>query len=156
MKRLLFSVAMLLALAGAAQATARDTTARAPVLAATASGLTYHVFYADPISLQPVAHGRSWTTAGFMASSRSPDGTWLAVVRNDGAALRFVRLATMRFEGSAQFGRFGDVHPIAWLSKRLLVVSTGFPGSESAVVGIDAAESEGRLATAPRRRGRSR
>ncbi len=138
MRRWLVSLAVLLALAGAAQAAVRATTARKPVLAATASGLTYHVFHADPISLRPVAGGRSLATDGFMAASQSPDGTWLAVVRNDGAAVRFVRLATMRLEGKVQFGRLADVHPIAWLSERLLVASTGFPGSTSAVVGIDA------------------
>src|SRR3954454_13626943 len=61
MRRLLVSVAVLVALAGAAQATARDTAARKPVLAATASGLTYHVFYADPVSLRALAGRRSWS-----------------------------------------------------------------------------------------------
>src|SRR3954463_4146008 len=119
MRRLLLAVALLLALAGAAQATARDSAARTPVLAATASGLTYHVFYADPVSLRAVAGRRSWSSVGFSAASRSPDGAWLAVVTNNGATLRFVRLATMRTSGSLELGR--GAQPIAWLSKRLLV-----------------------------------
>ncbi len=139
MRRLLISVAVLVALTGAAQATARDTAGRKPVLAATASGLTYHVFRADPISLRPVAGGRSWSSAGFTDVSRSPDGTWLAAVGTDGSTLRFIRLSTMRSAGSVQlgYGRFVDLHPLAWLSKRLLVARFyGSLGQE--VAGIDA------------------
>src|SRR4051812_26282006 len=130
MKRLLTTLAVLLTLAGAAQATARDTAARKPVLAATASGLTYHVFRADPITLRPVAGGRSWASGSLIAASRSPDGTWLAVVGNDGRTLRVVRVGTMRSAGSLQFG--AAVNLIGWLSNRLLVASKGY-----AVVGID-------------------
>src|SRR3954447_13609386 len=97
MRRLLLSVAVLLALSGAAQATARETVARKPVLAATASGLTFHVFQADPVTLRPV--GRSWASAGWTDASRSPDGKWLVVVGNDRSTIRFVRLATMRSAG---------------------------------------------------------
>src|SRR3954471_14500707 len=137
MTRLLSSLAVLLALAGAAQATARETAARKAGLAATASGLTYRVFRADPISLRPVAGGRSWASAGFMDTLPSPDGTWLAALRNDGSAIRLVRLARMRLEGNVRFGRV-EVRPVAWASDQLLVASTGLPGSTGALVGIDA------------------
>src|SRR4051812_42720389 len=137
MTRLLSSLAVLLTLAGAAQATARETAARKPVLAATASGLTYRVFRADPISLRPVAGGRSWASAGFMDTLRSPDGTWLAALRNDGSAIRLVRLARMRLEGNVRFGRV-QVRPGGWASDQLLVASTALRGTPGAVVGIGA------------------
>jgi hypothetical protein len=141
MRRLLAALAMLLALVGAAQATARDAAARKPVFAATASGLTYHVFRADAVTLRPVAGGRSWASDGFMSVSRSPDGQWLAAVSNNERTLRFVRLATMRSEGSVTLGRYAGLHPVGWLSKRLLVAWTGY-GAAGSVVGIDAASHD--------------
>jgi hypothetical protein len=136
MRRLLLVVAVLLALAGAAQATARDSAARKPVLVATATGLTYHVFRADPISLRPIVGGRSWASAGFTAASRSPDGKWLVTVRADGGR-RFVRLATMRAYGlGVPSTSWAGLQPVAWLSNRLLVAAAGGSGS---IVGIDVA-----------------
>jgi hypothetical protein len=140
MGRLLVSLALLLALTGATQATARDAAARKPVFATTASGLTYHVFRADPITLRPVAGGRSWASEGFMSVSRSPDGRWLAASSNNEGTLRFVRVATMRSEGSVTLGRrYMGLHPVAWLSRGLLVAWTGYYGAAGSIIGIDAA-----------------
>ena len=123
---------------------ASTSPAAAPVLATTATGLTSKLFFADPVTLQPL-RGRS-LILGFNWNdfARSPDGNRLVLnkaTRNDRAELRFVNLKTMRHAGAVRFARGEYVRPLAWLTARLVVAELGSTTGESVggprLVGID-------------------
>jgi hypothetical protein len=107
-------------MAGAPTNSGFSATRRAPVLATTSSPGFSRLFLADPVSLRPLA-GKS-LRLGFNWGdfARSPDGSLLALSRNDRAELRFVHLGRMRLTGTMKFsGQF--VRPVAWFSPRLLL-----------------------------------
>lgn len=132
MRRLLVIVPVLLALSAGAQASA-PTSARLsvaagmqPVLATSGSGPTSRLFFADPVSLRPL--GRKSLRLGFNwgGFARSPDGSLLALSRNDGPEVRFVRLPRLRSAGAMKFS--GEVvDPVAWPSARLLLALLSSP-----------------------------
>jgi hypothetical protein len=140
MRRLLPCVAVLLALSGVAQASAPTSTGlsaaarRPPVLATTSSGLgSSRLFLVDPVSLRPLAGKSLRLNFNWGDFARSPDGSLLALSRNDRAELRFVRLGNLRFAGAMKFlGQF--VRPVAWFSPRLLLTVLDAPSPQAIAV----------------------
>jgi hypothetical protein len=127
MRRLLLLLTALLLLPGLEQASARasasvDGAARKPLLATRDIGPAAQLYFADPISLRPL--GARSLRLGFHWGdfARSPDGSMLALSRNDAAELRFVHLrGRLRFAGSMTFqGSF--VRLLAWPSAHRLLV----------------------------------
>lgn len=125
MRRLLLLTALLL-LPGLEQANAPASASvhvaagRKPLLA-TSGGPTSRLFLADPVSLRPV--GAQSLRLGFNWGdfALSPNGSLLALSRNDAAELRFVHLAgRLRFAGSMRFPR-GFVRLLAWPSADMLL-----------------------------------
>ena len=118
MRRLLISVAVVLALAGAAQA-AQDAS-RAPLVATIGRGLDWHVVRLDPLSLKTLPGWSQTVGLQYDENVLSPDRSWLAVGRN-GPDLRLVQVGATRANHWVSFPR-ASVHPLAWISTRVLVV----------------------------------
>jgi hypothetical protein len=140
MVRLVSSIAVVLTLAGVAQASApragehSAAAQRKPILATTTMGLTPRLFLADPVSLRARA-GRSlaveFTWTDF---SRSPDGSLLVLSqqsRGYSAELRFIRVGAMRFTGTMRFSA-QYVRALGWFSSRRLLAVV-----DSSLLGID-------------------
>ncbi len=123
MKRLLFLTALLLVLPGATGATARSstTTARQPLLATRDGTTASRLFYADPVSLQPIPARSLHLDFHWGDFLRSPNGSLLALSRNDAPELRFVRLHGLRFAGAMSFTEGQFVRLVSWPSPHLLL-----------------------------------
>lgn len=127
MRRLLLLLTALLLLPGLEQARAPSSASalaakgRKSLLATSGSGPTSRLFFADPVSLRRT--GTRSLRLGFNWGdfSLSPNGSLLALSRNDAPELRLVRLPRLRFVGTMRFPRgFADL--LAWPSPRTLLV----------------------------------
>jgi hypothetical protein len=121
MKRSLFLVALLIVPA-AMTAVGRSSAAaaRPPLLATRDEQSSSRLFYVDPVSLRPLA-GRSLPLDFHWGDFvRSPDGSTLALSRNDAPELRFVRLRGLKFVGTMSFQEGQFVRLVSWPSRHLL------------------------------------
>jgi hypothetical protein len=124
MRRLPACVAVLLALSGVAYASAPSSSgARKPVLVSVRDGTISRLFLADPVSLRRLSGPTLRLGTPWVPAMRSPDGSLLAVCRNDGGDLRFVRLPGMRPAGVMRFRNAVQACPVTWLSQHVLVVA---------------------------------
>jgi hypothetical protein len=127
MRRLLLLLAALLVLPGMEQASAPASAsdsaalAREPLLATRDSGSSSRLFYVDPVSLRPVGRKSLGLDFHWGDFARSPDGSLLALSRNDAPELRFVRLGGLRRAGAMRFPNGSFVRPVAWPSPHLLL-----------------------------------
>lgn len=97
----------------------------AGVLAIVGTGSSARLGYVDPASLQLV--GRS-TQVGYYSwpAARSPDGSQLALARNNPGGIRIVDLRRMRTVRA--FKEPDGVSALAWVApRRILVLSEGLP-----------------------------
>ena len=133
MRRLLISVAVLVALTGAAQATARDTAGEEA--GPRSNGERPHVSRLPRRpDLAPARRRWSLVVDRWLHGRLAVAGRHLARCGRAPTAHASLRPALDdAVRGSVQwYGRFVDVHPVAWLSKRLLVARfDGSLGQES-------------------------
>lgn len=86
-----------------ASASAPAAGGREPLLATRDSGSSSRLFYVDPVSLRPLGTRSLRLDFHWGDFARSPDGSLLALSRNDAPELRFVRLGELRLAGAMRF-----------------------------------------------------
>jgi hypothetical protein len=134
-------MAVLLVLPSAVQASslsrssASANAAREPLLVTRDSRSTSRLFYVDPVSLRPLAATSLSLNFHWGDFAYSPDGSLLALSRNDAPELRFVRLGRLQLAGAIRFSNGNFVHPVAWLSQHMLLAL--LESSPAQVLAID-------------------
>jgi hypothetical protein len=125
--------------AGTPSSASTETTATAapgdPVLAGRGGGTSSDIFWADPLTLEPV-DGR-WAPIPFFYSvaERAPEGDLLAVGGSERAKIQLVDLAQMRSLETIDLGGGPFVERLHWVRPDLLLASLG--GLPSQVVAVD-------------------
>ena len=97
------------------------TAAGEPLLATRDTGSSSVLFFADPISLQPLGLAPLPLDFHWGSYARSPAGSLLALSLNDRAELRFVRLDTLQPAGAMPLSGTGYVQLVAWPSEHMLI-----------------------------------
>jgi hypothetical protein len=106
-----------------------------PVLAGRSEGTDSEIFWADPLTVEPV-DGRSATIPFFYSVAEpAPDGDLLAVGGSEQAVIQLVDLERMRSLRTIELGAGEFVERLHWARPDLLLASIG--GLPSQVVAVD-------------------